>query len=294
MTQKKKLKKKKKLGVRNYGLDWAKQEADRKPDQDWKLGASSPKCIAEIPAGQRGQYMPAGERQNIGEEKMDCASRDFANICEAKFNYLVRNNLIPESHEIWLAENGYFTETGIEFSDAYIAILSGTTRSGNSLVAPIDAGRHFGLIPKTMLPQGNTFDEHHDPKRITQQIKDLGEEFLRRFGINREEVSENQFSNFLERDMLAVGGFAWPQPVNGEYPRVSYQPNHAFVIFEKPDYLAFDNYEEAENDFIKKLAPDYDFLGYGYRIILSVRHPMPKKLTWWELVQRFFRGRNVV
>ena len=114
MTQKKKLKKKKKLGVRNYGLDWAKQEADRKPDQDWKLGASSPKCIAEIPAGQRGQYMPAGERQNIGEEKMDCASRDFANICEAKFNYLVRNNLIPESHEIWLAENGYFTETGIE------------------------------------------------------------------------------------------------------------------------------------------------------------------------------------
>lgn len=257
---------------KNTGLNLELEKLHRK-DEDWQFGAASVPCIAQIPAEARDVYMPLGELQNIGEEKMDCASRAPLNILECKFNYLVINKKIPETHIGWLKDNGYIAPNNgnVEFSDAFVAINSGTTRQGNSLIAPLDAIRKQGLIPKALLPQGNTFAEHHNPQRITEAIKKLGLDFLDRFSIHYERVSENQFETLLDNDLLDTGGFAWPVPVNGEYPRTDNQPNHAFAVFKKPKYYAFDNYLDTDNDFVKKLAPNYDLLDFGYRLIIGVK-----------------------
>jgi hypothetical protein len=200
---------------------------------------------------------------------MDCASRGPVNILETKFNWLYKNGKLKNSK--WLEDNGFVKNGDIEFSDAFVAINSGTTREGNSLKAPLEAIRKQGMIPKLMLPKEDfmTFDEYHSPKRITEKMKNLGQEFVSRFTIRYEKVYEEYYGDLLKQDLLNVAGFAWSSPINGEYPRTDEQPNHCFVIYKTPKYYAFDNYIDFDNDFIKKLAPDYNFVDYGYRLYIS-------------------------
>lgn len=258
--------------MKNYGLNLEKERADQS-EQDWIFGAVSPKCIGEIPQIFRAKYLPVGEIQRGVEDTMDCASRAPVNIYAAKFTFLYRTKKLSPQNMKWLETNGYVTEAQtIDFSDAFVAINSGTTREGNSLKAPLDAIRKQGLIPKHMLPllPTMTFDEYHNPSRITNAMRKLGNEFLARFTLNYERVEAQNYGNLLERDFADVAGHAWPNPVKGEYPRTSRPINHAFVIYKIPKFYAFDNYiDPVDGDFIKKLSSDYLFLDYGYRVIIS-------------------------
>ena len=287
---KKNLKKKLKKAKlnRNLGFNLEKEKLDRKPDL-YRFGASPQKCLAEIPEGDRDVFLPVGELQFGREDFMDCASRSPLNLLEAKFNWLIRNNKLSEELTEWLHDEGYLTSQGVEFSDRFIAVLSGTSRSGNSLVAPIHAIHKYGLIPKKTLPRRSdmNWEEYHTG--VTEEMKKLGQDFLARFSVGYEEVQEPQFEELLKRDMLACAGYAWPQPVNGEYGRVDYTPNHAFLVY-KNLYFAFDNYLVSES-FVKKLTKDYDFLGYGYRLFISL-NTKKKGLTWRDLICRFF-GKKV-
>lgn len=275
--------------MKNYGLDLKKERADAK-EEDWQyLGASrSVPCIAQIPTFKRYKYLPDGEVQRGKEDMMDCATRSVLNILETKFNFLSKENKLK--HKAWLQKNGYYNKDGeIEFSDAFIAILSDTTRQGNSLIAPIRAVRKYGLIPKHLLPlvKSMTWEEYHNPDRITDKMVDLGAEFSRRFEINYEKVYEEKYKELLEGDLLDVGGFAWTEPKNGEYPKSPYSANHAFILFDLPTFCAFDNYiDQVDGDYIKKLAPDYDFLDYGYRIYISEEKEVKNWLP--DLIHRFY------
>lgn len=264
----------------NYGLDLSKEKQDRQPE-DWVFGAASQVCIAEIPEEERIKYLPKGEIQRGAEDTMDCVSRAFNNTLETKFNWLVRNEILSGANINWLDDNGYITPNGVEFSDAFIAILSGTTRNGNSMKAPVHAIHEHGLIPKSRLPlkPDMTFDEYHDPVRITEELKTLGKEFLKRFTINYEIVKEDRYDTALSENILNVAAFAWPSPVDGIYPRSDDSPNHAFIIFDGV-WRIFDNYiDDVDMDFIKILAPDYNFLDYGYRVFIkeNVVETVPKK-----------------
>ncbi len=252
--------------IKNTGFDLKREQAEQ-DGTEWPLG-SVPSCIAEIPEEQRAKYLPAGERQNIGNEKMDCATRGPVNILETKFDYLFNRQLLSFENEYWLRENGY-VDDGVKFSDRFISILSGTTSQGNSMKAPLDAIRKNGLIPKSMFPQVESFEEYYDASKITQKMKDLGKEFLKRFIINYEKVLEKDFGTLLHKDLLDVAGYAWPEPVNGEYPRSDNTANHVFVLYKTPKYYAFDNYIDFNNDFSKKLSSTFDFLGYGYRLLIN-------------------------
>jgi hypothetical protein len=275
---------------KRYGLNLQKEFFD-KLDTDWELGGISDlkPCVAEIPEPVRNLYLPKGELQNIGEEKMDCASRSVTNILEAKLTYLYRNNLLPKEHNDFLMSNGYVNlfNNAVELSDAYTAILSGTTRSGNSLKAPCDSVHRDGFIPKSLLPQGSTWDEHHDPQRITPAMKRLGKKAAELFTVNYERVFQKDYVEVLKRDMLDVGAFAWPDPENGEYPRIQAPFNHAFILFQTPPYYAFDNYYDVvDNDFIKKLRPDYLFMDYAYRIYISTL--AAPRFSLWGMIRYWF------
>lgn len=257
---------------KNYGLD-VKKELKEQSEDDWVLGAGSEPCFVEIPLEERDQYLPVGELQKGVEDFMDCASRSVHNILETKLNYLYKNNL-EDGLKKWLENNGYVNEDGfVELSDRFTAILSGTTQRGNSLKAPCDSVHNNGVIPKSMLPANPkmTWNDYHNKNDITQEMLDLGEEFIDRFKINYDRVYSEGFSGLIVNEPIDVGGYAWKLPnEKGIYQRNEKDPNHAFMIFGKPDFRIFDNYRDSfDGDWIKLLASDYKFLPYGYRVYFS-------------------------
>ncbi|UPJ35844.1 hypothetical protein IVB45_02190 [Bradyrhizobium sp. 4] len=257
---------------RGLNLDLERQHQD---GTELQFGALSQPGIVSIPLAEREKYLPLGEDQNIGEEKFDCASRSPVNHLAALFTYHYNHAMHPDNKK-WLKDKGYLLDIDdapVDFSDVFVAINSGTTRSGNSLKAPLQAIHSQGLIPKWMLPQLHGFDENYDPKRITQEMRDLGAEFARRFAVTYEQVQSVHFGDVLTDDMVGVAGGAWPEKVNGVYPRWDGQINHAFLLYSLPQFQAFDNYREAPEDYTKNLAPDFKFYDYGYRVILSAEDP---------------------
>ena len=104
----------------------AKELADIS-EKDWVFGALSQPGIVSIPYDERERYLPHGELQNIGEEKYDCASRSPNNHLEALFTYHYDHNMHPDNKK-WLEQNGYVVWGRVLFSDAFVAINSGTTR----------------------------------------------------------------------------------------------------------------------------------------------------------------------
>lgn len=269
--------------TKNRGIDLEREKLEQ-TETDWVFGSGSLSCLASIPLWEREKYLPTGERQNIGDEKSDCATRAPINCLEVKFNYLLKNNLIKTENSKWLFDNGYIDNGEIIFSDRFIAVLSGTTQQGNSLKSPIDTIRKFGLIPKKMLPQVSTFTEYYDKEKITQKMYDLGTEFLRRFEIHYDKVYEIDFDNALKEDMIIVAGYAWPTPIGGEYPKTELPFNHAWLNW-KPKTYAFDNYEESPNDFVKLLAEDYDFYEYGYRLFITRQTTAEERKVELDLFQ---------
>lgn len=278
--------------TKNYGLDW-ERELREQSVKDWKFGTLSVPCIAVIPEDEREAYLPVGEVQRSNRADMkDCASRAPQNILETKLNWLYTKEKLSYENRRWLENMGYVNEKAkIVLSDAFVAINSKTTRGGNSLKAPLEAIRTKGVIPNTMLPleKSMTWDEYHDPKRITNELRELGREFAARFRIHYERVFEIHYQELLREDMIDVAGFAWPRPVNGEYPKTDGRPNHAFMILKLPKYHIFDSYiDDVDGDFIKKLASDYDLIDYGYRLFIT-REGEPERSGFFNWFTNLFK-----
>jgi hypothetical protein len=259
----------------NLDLERAQQDGS-----EWQFGAFSKPSLVSIPRSEREQYLPIGETQfDAYGDFQDCATRSPINHLEALFTYHYQHGISPEN-EAWLDEQGYAQNGTVTFSDRFIAKLSGTTHSGNSLKAPLDAIHSYGLIPKKRLPKTDTmtWDDYYAP--ISQELINLGEEFKRRFVIEYEQVHRAHFADLLNDDMIGVAAHAWPIPVNGIYPETDGPINHAFVLYNLPAYQAYDNYMEAPGDFTKNLSPAYTFFDYGYRVyIAGETTPMHEGMT---------------
>ncbi len=275
----------------NFNIE---KERAAQDGSEWLFGSQSPSSLYEIPLAERENYLPMGEIQRGSEDFADCASRGPVNYLAAEFSYAYKNGLMKPESKRWLEANGYVQDGRVDFSDRYIAINSGTTRQGNSLKAPLEAIRANGLIPKPMLPAEKwmNFATYIDPTSITQQMRDLGAEFSRRFQINYEQVSNGNFAKALEKSCLDVAVYAWPFPENGEYKRDDRPFNHVVLMFALPAYFVFDNYVEVgtTDDFIKKLSSDYAFFDWGYRVYVSAEVTPEERadtVTVFNVLSRF-------
>jgi len=256
---------------KGHGLDLEKELADRKPT-DYIAGVGDP--IHGFAEGiQHKKYLPMGETQRGREDTMDCATRWAINDAECKFTYAYQVGIIKGYPRKFLEENGYIVDGRVVFSDAFNAILSGTTENGNSMIAPLDSIHRDGLVPKKLisLESWMTWSDYNNKKRITPELLALGKKFLEIFTIHYVRVLERDFKEVLESDMIGMAGYAWPNPINGEYPWTDGPFNHAFLGFELPPYEIFDNYEEAPGDYIKNLASNYALYDYGYRLIPNIK-----------------------
>ena len=265
--------------MKNYGLNLEKEKLEESIE-DWVFGSTSPECIYSIPMKDRIDYLPKGELQKGLEDFQDCVTRAYLNILESKLTYAYRRGLISLKGRKFLNDNHFINYyngvPSVELSDRYIAILSGTTREGNSLKAPVEAIRKYGVVPKNLLPANSkaTWDDYHDKSKITKELKDLGQEFLTIWPINYEQVYTGDMEELVKKDFMSIALFAWPEIKNGEYPKSSSQFNHAVAGFALPSTFIFDNYPDDAKDgeWIKKLAKDYIFYKYGYRVFFTVEN----------------------
>ena len=242
-------------------------------ETDWLLGSSELGEVL-IESGNWTDYLPTFEKQRQGFESMCCTNFSSTTVIEIIFNFLIKNNRLVVEDLEWLKVNKYLDETGhVNFSDRFDAIGSGTSPdNGNSLKNPADFKRKYGLIPESLLPWTDDRTAYFKKSSITPEMYALGAEFLKRFPINYEFAYENQIKEAFKKAPLAGACYAWPDPVNGIYPRVMNGINHAIARI-KPitDQKIADSYDP----YLKTLVDDYLFMNYSILYIISYK----KKVT---------------
>ncbi len=240
---------------------------------EYKLGAVLTD-LALIPESERTMYTPDGVNQfNNLMDTNGCASRAPLNILETKLNYFSVNGMEPIILQ-WFKDNGYLVNNKFVLCDAFIEILSGTTKEGNSLKSPVDTIYRYGVIPAHLIPleDNMTWEQYMDRSRITQVHLDLGKEFLKRIGLAYEQVQNSEFHMHLSNDLLDVATHGWSAPVNGIYPPTNDPFNHATALVNNR-IDALDNYDPYD----KKLDYNYKFFDWGYTFSITRQTPNPEQ-----------------
>lgn len=129
------------------------------------------------------QFDPASP----GKDRFNCVTQADHNTIENQMMFDLRNGLMPQSHEQWLRDNGYFDANGkINFSERFNSIRNNTIPGvGNYVYVVLDDARNSGLIPASMLPDVPSMSnaEYYNPAAITQAMLDMGQEFKKRFAL---------------------------------------------------------------------------------------------------------------
>jgi len=115
--------------IKNTGL--IIEEID---EQDWKFGSSG-LGLTKLGDIDKNKYLPTGEVQRRNDiDKMACVTFSAMNHIEMEMNYRIDQKEISVGNLKWLEDNGYLDNYGkLDLSDRYIAKLSNTSSSGNSL-----------------------------------------------------------------------------------------------------------------------------------------------------------------
>lgn len=207
------------------------------------------------------KWLPDGEVQRGSRDWMTCTANWLNNDLENQFNYTLAKGLWSKEAVDWFKKVGFINpKNGLfEIADAWSALETNTTRKGNSLRAPVDHTRIFGIVPKSMLFENKSmnWDAYHNKARITQEIRDIAKESLKWIKINWERVPYSDFSKF-------TGSERWD---------------------------LFDSYiDYTDGDFIKRLAPDYFMMNYGYHLTINEVSQPKKEESQGEEKMKFFRA----
>lgn len=226
------------MKLKKYGL-----KIDTIKDSDYIFGYS-PIPYEEInPSGDWESALPSREEQNLGLfETYACVSFTILNCLET----LIKKQYGEEKN----------------YSDRFLASISGTKNGGNSPIIVADFLRRMGVVPQDLLPfttDIKSFEEFYSP--ISQEIKDIAKEFLNEFEFKFELVPDDkeEIKKALKCSPLLVSVCAWFQ--NGEkyYKPDGMTDNHAttLISLKEGEYQRiFDSYADGEGDpFIK----DYEW-----------------------------------
>jgi|GEM_PF-2831199 len=215
-------------------------------------------------------YRPTVEAQykQFSFDSMSCTSFSANNCIEYQINWMLQNNKIPASLKLWLTNNGFFKDGHFNLSDRYLAVVSGTTRQGNYFQSVWDSIRNNGAIPESMLPfGGNSWEEYHDATKITQEMKDLGKEWVKRFEVVYEWITFDNNPDFtldqvqVCKESLKYAPLHIAVPVPG---------THAITLegIQEPTLTVFDQYPPYTN--INQLNYQIHYAMRGY---ISVKAP---------------------
>ena len=161
-----------------------------KRDTDYVLGSSPVKKEVLMPLLNWKEYAPEHEKQAYRFfDTLSCVTYSATDNIEYIFTYRLNRGEVSPSDVVWLKDNGYFKNGLINFSERFTAILGGTTNQGAYQYKVGDSIRTDGLIPQDMLPTTDelkSIEEYLNKDVITQEMYNLGKEFIKRFPISYE------------------------------------------------------------------------------------------------------------
>lgn len=161
--------------IKNYGVILGQRSTD------WIAGAVSGITFEERnPSGDWTPYLPKGEKQfSKFQDSMGCVSFSANNCIETQIKFL----------------------TGIEpnFSDRFLAKMSGTTQFGNYLYVVADTVRKVGLVNEEEWPVPPDFTWDSFYSQIPQHIIDKGKDFLAQYDISYEFINDWSRENLMKQ-----------------------------------------------------------------------------------------------
>lgn len=242
--------------------------------RDIMIGSENNEGFIEIACDNWLPYRSQYEMQiGIYFDTKGCATFAMHNQLEFVFNYLIKNKKISEENIDWLKEKGYIDENGFfDCSERFNLILNGTTKNGNYFTkvyqSAFDEKTGTGVIPKSMLPYPRLqrtpvfdWDDFYDESVITDEMRELGREFLRRFTIRYYRVNQNKDNRdrYLRTCPLLCG----VRTRCTEKLDCGGRSNHAVVYYTdelKDGWLpVYGSYESRDKDYIRLMPPDYQF-----------------------------------
>lgn len=232
--------------------------------KDYRLGASPIIMKELIPSGDWRDYAPIGEIQAnmFVFDTLSCATFSALNVIETWITYLISKNKISTNQIKKLTDLGFFIDNKFNASDRFTAIMSGTTKSGNTLQNVWNSIIKHGLLPDKDLPFDPNFkkwEEYHNVNCITQEMKDKALKILDIFDFYYEwNTTEVDKTNTLINTALKCC------PLQGAIPNPA---THAIEII-APGYI-YNSYDPYLQELKKKV-------NYSLRTLVSVKSEVQK------------------
>jgi hypothetical protein len=263
-----------------------------KRPSDWVFGDNSLlKGTVINLLGDYRSFLPTHEKQiAVYFDSMACVTFSALNCIEIILNYKRSKGELPQAMINEFKEYGYIDENDkFNFSDRYIAKLSGTTRQGNSLSNVADAIRNYGLVPEKLWPFPTDqrtpvfpWDEFY--KEIPQNVIDVGQKvFLKWVKVNTEyvlsgAVDTNYIAQTIERKLkegpLQIATATCPGWNEGDVVPIKSCTEpiaHATTIINHDDSGVYNDYDHYV-PYQKMLAPDYP-IPWAMLYALTIKPP---------------------
>lgn len=209
--------------------------------------------------GQWDDYLPEKEIQRKNRvETMSCVSFGTLNCLETLFK------------RVYGTDNNY--------SDRFLAVVSETTKRGNSPHKVGEALRRFGSVKEEVLPFSDdikSWDDYHSG--ITDGILKKGGEWLDDYNFGHDwvftrgslEYKQKMIKAGLRYSPIGVSVYAWKQKGGYYYKNDTDRDNHWCTVYGYEDgkyWKVYDHYDNVH----KKLVWDYNF-GFAKRYTISKR-----------------------
>lgn len=263
--------------------------------KDWIAGVNSQISGITInnTSGDWIKYLPTRERQHsVYFDTQGCVTFSALNIIETILNYKKAHGLLPKAMIDEFTAYGYFDANGsFNFSDRYIAKLSGTTQRGNTLNNVAEAIRKYGLIPQKMWDypveqRTPVFDWNEFYKDIPQELIDIGQKvFLKWVKINWEWIITGVTSPKLAADVLSVHLQeapiqvatavcpGWNEGGATPVPKCDLPLAHATAIPNRREENGIIDDFDTYDPFLKMLAADYP-IPWALKYVVTINPPM--------------------
>jgi len=209
---------------------------EKPKEEDYIFGAS-PLTYEELqPDGNWTEFLPYKEIQNLnGIEPFACVSFTILNCLEI------------------LIKRKYGIDTN--WSDRFLAAISGTGAGGNSPNAVSEFLRKLGVVPQEVWPfneKVKSFEDFYSP--IPDEIYTLAKDFLAEYDFKYEfvPVNNDSIAKALKTSPLLLAVSAWYLKDSGIYFKPDgVEDNHAttLVAIKEGEYKrVFDSYADGEGD----------------------------------------------
>ena len=209
--------------TKNYGF-----RPDIENPDDYILGGSSPLPLEVLQAsGDWTPHLPLKEFQNLNAiEPYACVAFTILNCVEI------------------LIKRKYGEDTN--WSDRFLAAISGTKEGGNSPNVVCEFLRKVGVVPQEVWPFDSSitsFEKFYEP--IPEAVKELAKEFNEKWIFKYENVPLHLIDVALTYSPLLVSVPAWFEKDGYYYRPDGMQDNHATTYIKKGfEYrLVFDSYD---------------------------------------------------